>query len=513
MRIGKLCILMVCFALFSNLVYAEGNSAYKVSPQVPLESWTYPALDKVVALCQVKTGLAGTRPLTRLEAARLIVEASRNAAIYYVPPHVKVLLVRLTTEFHDELTYLSAEPNATVKLPSRLLRSAELGYTYQDGKKSPYPGTDARQFSLNYNNSGRDYDNHNNGEFSLLGEVRLFDSLLLAWQPLVSQRESDTKVTMLSAVAAIAYEGIELSVGRQPLWWGPGQHGSLIMTNNAKPLDMIRLTNPSPLQLPWILKYLGPFRFDTFISRLDNDRVVDEPYFGGLRFNFKPSQYLELGASRTVMFGGDGRPSVDATDFLTIIGGTNLSGNEDTSNSLAGIDARLNFPLLWGMQLYGELVGEDEAGGLFSRNSYMVGTYLPQIEPSCRFSLRIEYADTTRIGGSPVLYRHGIYKSGYIYEGQIMGHHVGSDSTDLSFELQADFSHRLTVTLGLDLEERGKSLALQEKHSQVDLKGTWWMSSDLSLSARYAYDSVENWNFTKGDQDFYMANIGVEYSF
>jgi hypothetical protein len=513
MRLGKLSILMVCL-LLSVPGYAAGNPADMVSPQLPLESWTYSALDRVVALSRVYSGLAGTRPLTRLEAARQIEEASSKAALYSVPPQAKVLLGRLRTEFRDELAYLAADQDTVADVPSRLLRSAELRYTYQDGKKSVYPGTDARQFSLNYNNSGREYDNHNNVEFSLLGDVRLFDRLLFSWQPLVSQLDEDsTEFDLLSAVAALNLGGLELSVGRQSLWWGPGRHGSLLLTNNAEPLDMVRLTNPSPLQLPWLLKYLGPFRFDLFVSRLDDDRVVPEPYFGGLRFNFRPASWLELGAARTVMFGGDGRPSIDASDFLTIIGGQNLSGNEDTSNSIAGVDVRVILPF-WGAQVYGELYGEDEAGMLMSKNSWLGGLYLPQIEPSGRFSLRAEYADTTRIsGGTPVLYRHGIYRSGYIYEDQIIGHHVGSDSTDLSLELQVDFSAQLSVTLGFDYEERGKSLALQEKHAQFDLKGTWWMNSDLSVSARYAYDRVENWNFATGDEDFYMASLGVGYSF
>ncbi|MGK2906840.1 MAG: capsule assembly Wzi family protein [Desulfuromonadales bacterium] len=514
MRAAKLCLLITCLLLLTASLCAADNTAYRVSPQLPLQSWAYPALERMVALCQVKTGLAGTRPLTRLEAARLILEASLKAKLYYVPPQAKVLLVRLQSEFRDELAYLTAEPGSPVELPARPLRSAELTYLYQDEQKSLYPGTDARQTSLNYNNSGREYDNYNNLEFSLLGDVTLFDHLLLSWQPLITRRDhGDPRLDALSAVAAFSYEGIELSAGRQSLWWGQGRHGSLILTSNARPLDMLRLSNPSPLQLPWLFKYLGPFRFDLFASRLDDDRVVPEPYFGGLRMNVKPAYWLELGASRTVMFGGDGRPSIDASDFLTIIGGNNLSGNEDTSNSVAGVDVRLSFPLLWGVELYGELVGEDEAGGLFSRNSYLAGAYLPQIEPSGHLSLRIEYADTTRIGGSPVLYRHGIYKSGYIYEGQIMGHHVGSDATDLFVGLDIDCSERLSVSIGFDYEERGKSLAVQEKHAQADLKATWWFNPRLSLAARYAYDRVENWNFASGDEDFQEGSIAVGYTF
>ena len=515
MCLRKIFVLMTLLLLISVPGYSVGNSVYKVSPQIPLDSWTYPALERVVALCGVKSSLAGTRPLTRLEAARLIGEQPDNVGPYNLPPQANELLNRLKDEFREELAYLADLTGVQVPVPEKMLRSAEINYTYRDGRKAAYTGTAASQFPLNYNNFGREYDNYNNGSFSLLGDVRLFDSLLLSWQPEVSLLDDDgVEFDIISAVAALSISGVEFSVGRQALWWGPGRHGSLLLTNNAESLDMLRITNPSPLQLPWFLKYLGPFRFDLFVSRLDNDRVVDKPYFGGMRVDFRPASWLELGASRTVMFGGDGRPSVDASDFLTIIGGNNLTDNEDTSNSVAGIDARLIIHPLWGAQIYGELAGEDEAGGFFSKNSYLVGAYLPQIDPYGIFSFRTEYADTTRLGGgAPVFYRHSIYKSGYIYKDQIMGHHVGSDATDLFFELQADFSDSVSVTLGYDYEERGKELALQEEHSQFDIKGTWWLSHDLSVSARYAYDSVENWNFAKGDQDFYLVNIGVEYSF
>ena len=70
---------------------------------------------------------------------------------------------------------------------------------------------------------------------------------------------------------------LEFSIGRQSLWWGQGRHGSLVLTNNAEPLDMIRLTNPNPILLPWVFKYLGPFRFDLFLTELEESRV-DLPF-------------------------------------------------------------------------------------------------------------------------------------------------------------------------------------------------------------------------------------------
>lgn len=73
--IFKIICTAACLLLLTLPVLAAPNSAHRVSAQIPLESWTYPAIERVVALCWVKSGLAGTRPLTRLEAARLVGEA------------------------------------------------------------------------------------------------------------------------------------------------------------------------------------------------------------------------------------------------------------------------------------------------------------------------------------------------------------------------------------------------------------------------------------------------------
>ncbi|MEJ2472249.1 MAG: capsule assembly Wzi family protein, partial [Desulfuromonadales bacterium] len=121
-------------------------------------------------------------------------------------------------------------------------------------------------------------------------------------------------------------------------------------------------------------------------------------------------------------------------------------------------------------------------------------------------------ADTTRLGGgSPVFYKHGIYKSGYIHKGQIMGHHVGSDATAFSAELRYDHSERLTMNLLANYQERGKSLAIKEKHQQAEIGADWGVTSQLMVNARYGFDMVDNWNFVPGDDTFHFGELGLEY--
>src|SRR5438874_2114704 len=58
----------------------ERNPANMGSPYVPLDSWVYPALERLIALGYIKTGYLAIRPWTRMECARMLEEADQNIA-------------------------------------------------------------------------------------------------------------------------------------------------------------------------------------------------------------------------------------------------------------------------------------------------------------------------------------------------------------------------------------------------------------------------------------------------
>lgn len=500
--------------LCALLVFPVAPAGAAVSAPVPLDSWVYPALDKLAGLGLIDTALQGARPYSRLEALRQLQEARDRAADANVPAVAGELLLRLEVEFASELAWKGNRQG----LQFKPLRELRLDYFYQDGQDSVFPGTDGRQFALDPGNSGIDYARGHNGQLLFESEARFGRHFLVNIRPLLRYGEGEgDAIDLLHGVAAVGLGPIELSAGRQSLWWGQGRRGTLVLTDNAKPLDMLRLTNPEPATLPWILRYLGPTRFDLFVSRLEDDRVVPEPYFGGLRLIIKPATWLELGASRTVIFGGEGRPSVDFDDFLTILGGENVGGSSE-SNQLAAIDFRLKLQPLWGAELYGEMGGEDQADLLgvipfFSKKAILAGLYLPQIEPTGRLSLRLEYLDTDYEGNGPVWYRHGVYQSGYVYEGMLLGHPAGGDASSLFIELQALLPRDVTVTAGVDLQQRGESQPVHEEHRMPFLDVEWAVTAGLALHAGYSFDRVENFGFVAGDdRTLHFGRAGVRWN-
>jgi hypothetical protein len=489
-------LVSLCFLSIFQPLHVQ---AAMVSSTVPIDSWVYPALEKLSGYGLLPSSLAGTRPYSRYEVARLVKEARRSEEQTDIPVSVAGVLDRLKTEFSDTLTDMDGgSPTNYVKA-----RKVQLKFISQNGEDSTTAGAgvDAQQFSLNYNNNGLNYQDHN-VQLTFQGEALLGRYVLIETRPLLLLQDggnSETDLRLLDGRVAIQLGAFELSAGRQSLWWGQGRHGSMLLSNNAKPQDMIRLTNPSPVLLPWIFKAMGPIRFDVFWSRLDDERVVSEPYFAGLRVNFKPLPWVELGASRTIMFGGEGRPDVDLDEFVTILGGKNLAGDEDSSNSIASIDARIRLPFLYGAEFYGEYGGEDEAGHFLAAAAWQAGVYLPRIESSGRLSLRFEYADLSKIDNwAPAWYRHGIYRSGYTYEGMLIGHHVGGAGRDLYAGLHCQCTTNLAITMAFNYEKRSVDEDYPEEHNEISLSIDWQFSNHYGTEINLAHDRIDNSDYVSG---------------
>jgi len=480
-------------ACFFLLLAVFPVPAAAISGNIPLSSPVYRILDYLTAKGYLQTYLTGTRPITYGEGYRLLEEAreaigGRKALADRDRPGVIDAFVKL------EFFILQSLEGGTGFFPARTL---EIGLDHLEGKPSPIPGINSAQHALVYNNEGIDPDEGSTGHMALESEVafpylnaRLFSRLTTGEEDRAFIHRGYVKTQIL---------GLELGAGKETLWWGQGRHGGLYLTNNADPLPMVRLTNPSPTELPFFFKYLGPFRLDFFLSRLEKERAVPEPWFAGLRMDFRPFESFEAGLTMMVMAGGEGRPDVDLGDLIGILFGENEGGSEDRSNRIAGFDFRLNLP---GSQVYGEFGGEDEAGGFPSKMAGLVGIYIPSLYPSVAF--RVEFADlaySEEIGGA--WYTHGAYTDGYTYKGRLLGHHVGGDGRDLFGEVTFFLDQKTRARLGMDLEWRGlRNQDATEEHVQLvaGCERTFGEEKDgWTGEILVGVDRVSNLGYVKGE--------------
>ena len=93
------------------------QTANMASTYVPIESWIYPAIERLALAGYIQTAFAGLRPWTRMESARLVAEAQEQQedrqndvdSNEAVDEQVRVLIKDLAGEFALELRQRDGE--------------------------------------------------------------------------------------------------------------------------------------------------------------------------------------------------------------------------------------------------------------------------------------------------------------------------------------------------------------------------------------------------------------------
>lgn len=232
------------------------------------------------------------------------------------------------------------------------------------------------------------------------------------------------------------------SLGKVDRWWGPGWDGSLILSNNARPIPAISLDRrvPEPFESKW-LSWIGPWSFNSFIGRMEKERTIPNPYLWGIRVDFKPTilDGLEVGLFRMMQLGGDGRPEGFKTWIDAFLSQDNVAANidEEPGNQLAGLDIRWK-PWDMPFALYGQVVGEDEDKFLPNSLMFQYGIEGWMNLNNGKLRVFVEYADLTSTWWTDdprtnnITYGHHIYRDGYRYHGRTVGHWADADSQILS---------------------------------------------------------------------------------
>lgn len=239
--------------------------------------------------------------------------------------------------------------------------------------------------------------------------------------------------------AAVALGNWMVSAGYLDRWWGPGWQGSLILSNNARPVPAIAIdrNDSTPFDLP-VLRWLGPWRLSTFMGQLEGDRDYSHARLWGLRFEIRPHPTLQFGVSRTAQWCGEGRPCGWSTFWDLFTGNDNDQPlDEQPGNQLAGYDLRWSWPgARVPLALYAQAIGEDEAGGLPSKFLGLFGAETWGQLGSGSWRAHLEYADTACdfLSDPPEFgcaYTNVIYTTGYRYRGRVQGHSIDADGESI----------------------------------------------------------------------------------
>ena len=422
------------------------------SPYVPLDSWIYPAIERLAATGYIETVFVGLKPWTRIECAQLVEQAGEAVQESEgADRDLADLQSRLQQELGYELGLLGGQRNLTARLESVYTRMVSVNGPvltdgYHFGQTLSYDfgrpfrrGTNA-QLGASFRAAIGPAAVFIRAEFQhapaappLSDAIRNFIATSdLVPVPTAIPFTAVNRPRILDAYVSLNLrEGWQLSFGKQSLSWGPGAGGSLLWSNNIEPIPMLRLTQSSA-PLPGFLRALGPVRVDSFIGRLEGHAYIPRPYIYGNKINFKPFPNLEIGFGRSVTIGGTGGTPFTTKNFLlSFFGQTSSQLNSVPGDSHSSFDWTFYIPKLRHyLVFYGDWYADDDFLPFLNppKNPFRPGIYVTRFPRLPKLDFHMEAASSESpwlLNGGDLNYWNSTYRDGYTSNGNLIGNTVG----------------------------------------------------------------------------------------
>jgi hypothetical protein len=517
------------------------------SPYVPLDSWIYPALERLTALGYIHSGFADMRPWTRMECARQVQEAADQLSDNQEPGDQAGRLFRsLQSEFAEEITLLGGGDNAEFRLESAYSRGTEIV-----GK----PLTDAYHFGQTViNDFGRPEEQGFNDVSGLSGWVAdgpfaayvrgefqhspTAAALPLTAREAISQEDFSrstvpapfpvppgtpspafNQARFLDTYAAMNFSDWQFSYGNQSLWWGPTEGGPLMFSDNAAPMRMFRVNRVVPFTLPNFRALLGPMRIEAFVGQFSGYQLLfsptgligqygaalhPQPIMHGQRISFKPTSNLEIGLSRTTDYGGPGYPLTVHNFIRSLFSrGNTLPGNPLKPGSRrSGLDFSYRVPgARNGMTFYADGMAEhDEISPLLGPDvaAWIAGVYLPRLPFAPKLDLRLEggYTDPPYSGADVAygaFYWDGTWLTGFQNANHLMGSWIGRQGQGAQAWTTYWLSPRNKLQFGFRHQKVSHQFVADGGTvADANARAEFWVRSSFSLAASVQYEA---WTF------------------
>lgn len=449
----------------SSVGYSDtGNMG---SPYVPMDSYVYPLLDRLIGAGYIKTGIAGLRPWTRMEIARLVQESAESIDVNEGGSFYQIYKT-LRTEFGPEVNLLegNSASNHALRLESIYARSTSISGTplrdsyhfgqtlYNDFGRRYWEGENAYTGFSSYGTYGPLVINFR-GEFQHSPAMSAYPAGVGAILANVDETPRAPGVaagsptfnnfTLLDSYIGLNFKNIQITAGKDSLWWGPMASGPLLFSDNAEPIYMLRISRVTPWHLPSVFSLLGPMRVEFFFGKMEGHEFPPGPYVHGQKVSFKPTENLEFGFSRAVVFAGQGHPLTMGSFWRSFSSfGDNPStipgSSQDVGDRRGGFDFTYRVPKLrdWAT-LYGDFMVDDDPSPLAAPRRSLLdpGIYFPHIPKIPKLDFRIEAPTSATPAITPhhgdFFYWNQAYNDSYTNNGQILGSWIGRSSKALVF--------------------------------------------------------------------------------
>ncbi|MCG9128138.1 hypothetical protein JT359_11105 [Candidatus Poribacteria bacterium] len=306
-----------------------------------------------------------------------------------------------------------------------------------------------------------------------------------------------------------AFENTEfnLLVGRDYIYWGTSPNYSVGISDNSPPFELIRLTGIIPCKV-------GTLKATSFSAQLNStwyddgtNRYLAKRYISAHRLDYKVNDWIEIGISETVLYGGDTQ-TVDWHYLNPIIPYYAVQYNAvKDDNLMLAFDGSIK-PIV-GLRLYGEWLADDFQYQSDSNDPHAV-TWLIGFEwypkhLKRKLGLNSEYVRVNRW-----TYTHLIPDNQFTHFGTMIGHPIGTDADIFTISLSYDATSSTRIITRYSHQRNGEANVKDRYYGEDYLNipfpsGIVESLSELRIGLKYQPNSVFN-----GSLNYSWRNIRNE---
>ena len=292
--------------------------------------------------------------------------------------------------------------------------------------------------------------------------------------------------------------------------WSFSNNTSLILSNNARPSESIYLKLENRFGYDW-LPSKANWSLEGFNGFSKGSLNGSKSMILGMRAIISPVEGLDFELIQTSQWGGNeynnGISSLGAALFFDTNNGSNSNINKMAGFGISYLTPSHIMPL----RIYGQAIGEDEAGNLPSCFAYLAGLEWTNTKIKYPIIVDVEVIDT-RLGtttngfcGPNTMYNNGIYD--YTNYGKTMGTAIDSEGTSIGIYLRSQISQKISIEFATksivinDNNWSGHRLSSSRKSGLINSLGITWIKNDISF----------NGNIYNQDFNLDKANIKSGY--
>ncbi|WP_246153703.1 capsule assembly Wzi family protein [Terriglobus albidus] len=494
------------------------------STNVPMDSWVYPALERLANLGLIPSQSISIRPWSRNECRRQLREAESNYLTISPGDRVMDEAEGLISDLKQEFDLAAETPAAEVEsiyarvgtiAGPALSDGFHFGQTWRNDYGRPLGrGNSALAgFSVRANHGrfffyDRQELQYGPGKTAITPALsELFNQLDMAPFgsapvnpfPVSPATGAIVRQRPIELYAGFSFMGAQLSFGKQQLYWGPTQSGPFSFSSNAEPTYNLRLVSTRLRVVPF-LNGAVTYRYDLVFGKLSGHKFPARPYFNGQKVELTFLNHLEVGFTRWSLLWGVGHPMTLGSlkrnlDSGVSTGATFLYGDRtDPGDRKGGFDLRLHVPGLEKyLTIYTDGFADDDPNPIDAprRAAWSPGFYLSQLPYLRHMDLRFEVPSSMEMSedeGGTRFFINNQYRDANTNKGFLLGNAVGRDAR--AYEVSTTYwqSGRTTYTALFRHVQGGRMLPGGQSITDVSFTGTFALSKEWSVTAFTQYE-------------------------